>query len=378
MPSQLSLQQYMALSPAQQQAYSNGLDWTDPSLVQPAYVWTPPGGDYSAYAPAPINIAAPNVQYSNVDLGGMHTNLPTLDSALRMWASSLSGLTLPELAAQGISSQSDLIAELNAQATQYCAESLGAGPGCGSGQAGVVASVSQLFQGINWQPPVYHPPVAQNMGTVQSVATQPQASGSGTPTNFSARINPAQPGRVNPTIPGDVAADTHSGPPGAIHGVQIVANDPSVPTAATTAPVTNAPSQQTMFNAANMVTASALTGWMQAAIGSPVASVDQWCYGMNELIVGGFQCPGPELFGFVGAQRFSPVTADVFLTQLRAYYATQTASGGVSTTGGSPAPSGTSNGQTGASTGQPGGMLGGNTGMLLFVAAAVVLFMVLK
>lgn len=73
------------------------------------------------------------------------------------------------------------------------------------------------------------------------------------------------------------------------------------------------------FTGANSVSASALTAWMQQSIGTPQANADQWCYGMGQLIIGGYTCPAPELFGFTGAQRFQTVDATSFLSMLNSY-----------------------------------------------------------
>ncbi|MBV8846638.1 MAG: hypothetical protein JO307_27850 [Bryobacterales bacterium] len=67
----------------------------------------------------------------------------------------------------------------------------------------------------------------------------------------------------------------------------------------------------------NNVTPTQLTQWMQSTNGVSTATVDQWCYGMNQIT--GYTCPAPENFGFTGWQRTSQVDAQTFLNNLRAY-----------------------------------------------------------
>jgi hypothetical protein len=69
----------------------------------------------------------------------------------------------------------------------------------------------------------------------------------------------------------------------------------------------------------NMVTPGQLTQWMQASIGSSMATADQWCYAMGQLVTGGYTCPHPEDFGFTGELRYEPVDARTFLNNLQAY-----------------------------------------------------------
>lgn len=54
---------------------------------------------------------------------------------------------------------------------------------------------------------------------------------------------------------------------------------PPAPTSSLGAPIT-----------ANMVTSTVLDNWMQGAIGSTMATADQWCYAMNQVAPGA--CPG--------------------------------------------------------------------------------------
>jgi hypothetical protein len=68
------------------------------------------------------------------------------------------------------------------------------------------------------------------------------------------------------------------------------------------------------------VTAGQLTQWMQGSIGSSVATADQWCYAMGQLVTGGYTCPAPENLGFSGPERNATVDAQTFLNDLQAYY----------------------------------------------------------
>jgi hypothetical protein len=72
--------------------------------------------------------------------------------------------------------------------------------------------------------------------------------------------------------------------------------------------------------AVNMVTPEQLTQWMETSKGSKTATPDQWCYAMGQL-VGGFNCPAPEKFGFGGNMREARVDAQTFLNNLRGYQA---------------------------------------------------------
>jgi hypothetical protein len=69
----------------------------------------------------------------------------------------------------------------------------------------------------------------------------------------------------------------------------------------------------------NMVTAAQLTHWMEGSIRSNVATADQWCYAMGQLVTGGYTCPPPDQFGFAGPERNATVDAQTFLNNLRGY-----------------------------------------------------------
>jgi hypothetical protein len=85
----------------------------------------------------------------------------------------------------------------------------------------------------------------------------------------------------------------------------------------------------------NMVTAGQLTQWMQDRNGSSVATADQWCYAMGQVVAGGYICPAPENFGFTGSERNATVDAQTFLNNLRAYE-TGVSAGPVGPGGGQP------------------------------------------
>jgi hypothetical protein len=64
---------------------------------------------------------------------------------------------------------------------------------------------------------------------------------------------------------------------------------------------------------ANLVTATQLTAWMQAANGSATANQDQWCYAMNAIT--GTPCPAYD----VGNPPTVKTDAQTFLDGLRSY-----------------------------------------------------------